>query len=97
MISGQGTQFTWGTTTFLLTSVSVQIGGQGEIDITSMSSTTVQDPENTGKWLISRDVDAAFAGEGRHRVVGRVPGGNLGRKRPDDGGPQERLENVVSF
>ena len=34
MISGQGTQFTWGTTTFLLTSVSVQIGGQGEIDIT---------------------------------------------------------------
>jgi len=65
MISGQGTQFTWGTTTFLLTSVSVQIGGQGgEIDITSMSSKTVQDPENTGKWLIIRDGDAAFAGEG---------------------------------
>jgi hypothetical protein len=65
MISGQGTKFTWGTTTFLLTSVSVQIGGQGgEIDITSMSSKTVQDTENTGKWFIYRDMDVAFIGEG---------------------------------
>jgi hypothetical protein len=62
-ISGQGTKFTWGTSTFLLTSVSVQIGGQGDIDITSMSSKTVQDDENTGKWLVHRDVDVAFAGE----------------------------------
>lgn len=64
VISGQGTKFSWGTSTFLLTSISVQIGGQGgEIDITSMSSKTVQDADNTGKWLVHRDIDTAFAGE----------------------------------
>jgi hypothetical protein len=66
LVSGQGTKFTWGTAEFLLTSVSWQSGSGGgnEIDITSMSSKTRLDPENTGKRLVTRDVDSAFDGEG---------------------------------
>ncbi|NBX24042.1 MAG: hypothetical protein EBR52_08050 [Microbacteriaceae bacterium] len=65
-VSGHGTTCTWGTATFLLTSVSVQSGSGGgnEIDMTSMSSMTRVDPDNTGKRLVKRDIDSAFDGEG---------------------------------
>lgn len=66
LISGQGTRFYWGTAEFLLTSVSWQAGSGGgnEIDITSMSSTVIQDSLNSGKNLIKRDIDSAYSGAG---------------------------------
>lgn len=66
IVSGHGTRFSWGTANFLLTSVSWQSGSGGgnEIDITSMSSKVVLDTENTGRKLVTRDVDAALSGEG---------------------------------
>jgi hypothetical protein len=66
LVSGHGTTCTWGTANFLLTSVSVQFGSGGgnEIDMTSMSSVTIVDPENTGVRLVKRDIDSAFDGEG---------------------------------
>jgi len=66
LVSSGGSTLTWGTASFMLTSFSVQSGGTGgnEMEITSMSSKVKQDPDNTDKWLVRRDFDAAFDGEG---------------------------------
>lgn len=64
LISGQGTTFRWNGIDFLATSVNISAGGSAaEIDITSMSSALVADRDNTGKFLVQRDWDSAFAGE----------------------------------
>jgi hypothetical protein len=63
LISSQGATLTWGGITFSVTSVQVNFASGNEIEITSMSSRTVSDKENTGKMFIERDWDAAFNGE----------------------------------
>jgi hypothetical protein len=63
LVSGQGSTFRWGVYEFLVTSIDISVGGAAnEIDITSMSSKKVPDEDNTGKFLIERDWDTAFAG-----------------------------------
>jgi hypothetical protein len=91
LISGQGTQFSWGTASFLLTRVSLQAATGGEIDITSMSSRVRNDEENTGKRFVRRDIDVAFDGEGEVEISveflaekwlnGINPGSIVGLKR----------------
>lgn len=63
IVSGQGSTFTWGTSTFLITSVQVSASNDtgGEIDITSMSSEVIEDTENSGRKLIVQDFDACFS------------------------------------
>lgn len=64
VVSGQGSTFTWGTTSFIITSVQVSNGLGSEIDITSMSSEVVEDSENTNRKLVVQDVDYCFSGKG---------------------------------
>jgi hypothetical protein len=63
-VSPQGTVLTWGTTRFLATSISVSASAGNEIDITSMSSEIVTDPENTNRKLVKQDFDSCFATDG---------------------------------
>lgn len=62
MISGHGTQFSWGTVTFSLTSVSVQSSAD-ESEITSMSSYVRTDPLNSGSKRVVRDYDSGTCGD----------------------------------
>lgn len=62
MISGHGTQFTWGTVTFSLTSVSISSSAD-EVEITSMSSYVRTDPLNTNSKRVVRDYDSGSAGD----------------------------------
>jgi hypothetical protein len=62
MISGHGTQFTWGTVSLSLTSISVSASGNAT-EITSMSSTVRTDAANTNARLVVRDYDAGLAPE----------------------------------
>lgn len=68
VVSGQGSTFTWGTTSFLITSVQVSNNLGNEIDITSMSSEFVTDDENTNRCLVVQDVDCCFSGKGGGEV-----------------------------
>jgi hypothetical protein len=61
LITGADVTFSWGTVTFALTSLSVDITASGEVDITSMSSITYNDPENTGKKFIHKDFDCPIS------------------------------------
>lgn len=64
LITGQGTQFKWGTTSLSLTSLSVSAGGvENEIDITSMSSKVTEDEEKPEQKYITKDTDTCYAGE----------------------------------
>ena len=64
VVSGQGVTFTWGTTSFLLTSLNLSNSSGSEIDITSMSSEVVTDSENTSRKLIAQDYDSCFSARG---------------------------------
>lgn len=69
VVSGQGSTFTWGTTSFIITSVQVSNGLGNEIDITSMSSEVVDDSENTSRKLVVQDTDACFSGRGGGEIA----------------------------
>lgn len=92
VVSGQGSTFTWGTTSFIITSVQVSNALGSEIDITSMSSEVVSDDENTDRKLVVQDVDYCFSGKGGAEIGIEffVPAGStvtnpldlVGSKRP---------------
>lgn len=63
LISGQGSVITWNKIDFLTTAIQVTIDSGSLIDITSMSSRKVIDPENTGKEYIQPNWDLAFSGD----------------------------------
>jgi len=63
-VSSHGTTLAWGTTSFLVTSLSVSAAAGNEIDITSMSSEVVTDSENTSRRLVKQDFDSCFATDG---------------------------------
>lgn len=55
----------WGTTSFQVTSFSLESNADSQdIDITSMSSVVRPDPNNTDRFLISRDFDSCFSSDG---------------------------------
>jgi hypothetical protein len=60
-VTPHGSTFTWGTTTFYLTSLQVNAQSGGEIDITSMSSEVVADSANTKHKLIVPDYDTSYS------------------------------------
>lgn len=64
VVSGQGATFTWGTTSFLLTSLNLSNSSGSEIDITSMSSEVVSDSQNSQRKLIAQDFDSCFSARG---------------------------------
>ena len=57
MFSPQGCTFTWGTSVLDVTSFQVNAQSGGEIDMTSMSSEVVSDPDNSNKKYIVLDFD----------------------------------------
>jgi hypothetical protein len=61
LITPHGATIRWGTANIEVTSVSLS-GSAEEIDITSMSSRTRQDPQNSSRWFITRDYDVGFNG-----------------------------------
>lgn len=63
-VTSHGTSLEWGTTKFFVTSLSVSAAAGNEIDITSMSSEVVTDPENTSRRLVKQDFDSCFATDG---------------------------------
>lgn len=64
-LHAQGAEFKWGTTSFNISSFSLETSiDAAEIDITSMSSRVFEDPENTKRKLIARDFDSCFSPEG---------------------------------
>ena len=56
-LSSQGITLSWGTTTIGVTRMSYSGSSAGEVDITSMSSTVVTDPNNTDHRLVKKDID----------------------------------------
>lgn len=63
LISGQGSIFKWNKIDFWVTAIQISIDSGSLIDITSMSSRKIPDPENTGREFIEPDWDLAFSGE----------------------------------
>jgi hypothetical protein len=61
LISPQGAVINWGGDELQVTSITVSMESS-EIDITSMSSTERQDPQNTFKKFLVRDYDFCFTG-----------------------------------
>lgn len=58
-ITAHPTTFTWGTTSFQIVSVQVSASAGGEIDITSMSSEVIADPNDPNRKLIVPDYEVA--------------------------------------
>ena len=61
-VSSHGTEFSWGTCVFSLTSLSVAVSSD-DIDISSMSSEVRRDDENTNRKLLVRDYDSGVAAD----------------------------------
>lgn len=61
LITSHGATFAWGTYTFQVTSLQVSASAGSEIDITSMSSEVVSDPQNSSRKMIVPDYDAAVS------------------------------------
>lgn len=60
-ISSQGATFTWGTYTFQVSSLQVSGNAGSEIDMTSMSSEVVTDPQNSTRKMLVPDYDVAVS------------------------------------
>lgn len=60
-VTPHGGVFTWGTTSFYLTSIQVNAQAGSEIDITSMSSEVVTDPQNSSHKLVVPDFDTSIS------------------------------------
>lgn len=90
-LHAQGATFTWGTTSFQITSFSLESSLESQdIDITSMSSAVKDDPSNTGRKLVARDFDSCFSAQGGLEVKVDIlldssignPWNCIGEKRP---------------
>lgn len=61
LITSHGASLTWGGNTFQVTSLQVSASAGSEIDITSMSSEVVSDPEDDSRKMIVPDYDTAVS------------------------------------
>ena len=75
VLSSQGITAQWGTTVIGVTRMSYSGSAAGEIDITSMSSTYIADPNFSNHKLIKRDVDYSVIDLGELNCEFFGPGG----------------------
>lgn len=74
-VAASGISITWGTTEIIATSVSYNRQAQGEIDITSMESVTLQDKQNSSRYLIKKSIEFAVIDHGELNIEFVGPGG----------------------
>lgn len=74
-LSSQGITVLWGTTTIGVTRMSYSGSAAGEIDITSMSSLYLEDPNFSNRKLVKKDVDYSVIDLGELNCEYFGPGG----------------------
>ena len=80
-----GVTLSWGTTQIIATAISYNRQALGEIDLTSMESAVINDPNNTNRKLIKKSVEFGVIDHGELSVEFFGPGGfndtHIGTKR----------------
>jgi hypothetical protein len=68
-ITSQGTKVVWGGIELRATSVTYSASAGDEIDITSLASVVVTDPNNSYRRFVQREFDACFSGDAAEVTV----------------------------